>query len=140
MEENPSDPSRLHRVIKEALTLVPEGAKTQVEARAVSVQRASASGFDVSLALTEGQWIVTAGPWRGHFEGSDEALECFRGALSPETYLMTLERGKLPVRTDVHWPSGMVSTTGLRLSPFWRRKSVVTRRNHWPRAHDPVSE
>lgn len=127
-------------MVQEALTLVPEDAKAQVDANAVLVERASTSGFDISLALSEGRWLVKVGPWYSHFEEPADALECFRGALSPETYLMTLERGNLPVRTNVHWASGMVSTTARLFSPFWRRKSVVTRRNHWQIAGGPESE
>lgn len=140
MEDNSSDLPRLHQVIQEALAVVPGGAKAQVDAQAVLVERASESGFDVSLARSEGRWLVKVGPWYGHFEEPSEALECFRGALSPETYLMTLERGSLPVRTDVHWPSGMVSSTSRLFSPFWRRKSLVTRRNRWQIVSDPESD
>lgn len=123
-------------LLRRARDLVPPLAVVEASEGTLIVKARDENGFDVSFKRADGRWIVSVGPWLGHFDDTDEALECFRGALSPNAFLVVAYRGSFAVRTDVHWPSGMVSTSGSMFSPFWRSKSAAIRRNHWSTVQD----
>ena len=100
----------------------------------IDILPASDDGFAIEVAESPGQYRVSfGGGWHEHFDDPDEALECVAFGLSTQCRLVEVRRGDTPCRWTVEqlqndeWVP--ISTVGLMLVPFWRRKTVVHLRN-----------
>lgn len=105
------------------------------EATRLFVLPASDEGFTV-LIFGEGEaFTVYANGWHDDFEDAEEAGRFFLYALT-ETVRLQEERRDgeaykwtLDYQEEGTWRT--LSTTGLFLSPFWKRKRKVTLQNRW---------
>ncbi|MHB1423131.1 MAG: hypothetical protein ACYC3I_08045 [Gemmataceae bacterium] len=105
----------------------------QVASGTITVDPSTAQGFVVSLTESNGEYSVRYEGWHEHFASEEEALACFAFGFSDRCRLRIELRGSFPYRwtveqrTEKGWQE--VSTTGLLIFPFWRRRLVVYRQN-----------
>lgn len=115
--------------------LVAHGVPHEREATRLFVLPASDEGFTV-LIFAEGEaFTVYANGWHDDFEDPEEAGRFFLFALTETVRLQEERRGgdafrwTLEYQEEGTWRS--LSTTGLFLVPFWKRREKVTLQNHW---------
>ncbi len=106
----------------------------EVSGDLLSVPAADSSGFDVVLQEAGETTTISLDGWHEDFEDPGEAIRCFMFALSPRCRLRVVSRGDLDCNWTLESQHGdgwvTVSTTGLLLIPFWRRKAVRYLQNH----------
>lgn len=107
--------------------------QTTIENRAITVTPLSDHGFPVSLFEKDSGYTVGFGGWHEEYDSEAEAIEAFSFGLSEECRLKIVYRGATACSwtcesfSDGEWR--VVSTTGLLLTPFWRKKQIVYRQN-----------
>jgi hypothetical protein len=107
--------------------------KFTIDGNTISVAPAHDDGFSVYLTERERGFTVGFDGWHEEFEDEEEALSAFAFGLSDECRLKVVQRGgadcswTVEAREGDDWSGD--STTGLLLTPFWRTKRVVYRRN-----------
>lgn len=120
--------------LKERLKKHPDILVTEFEGGIVILPK-DENGFEIALTNEGIQYTVTFdGGWHEHFEEPEEALECVGFGLSDRCRLKVEMRGNSPQKWIVEYFQDGVwhedSTTGLFFFPFWRRKTVIYRKNN----------
>jgi len=120
--------SRLETALREC-AIVP----LHTDARELIVEQAVPTGYDVCLWDYGDEVIVAWGVGHEHLADEDAAVHRFLLGLSDAGRLLVTRRGLtevrwvMQVRTGDEWRT--VSTTGLLISPFWRRRVDVVLQN-----------
>jgi hypothetical protein len=98
------------------------------------IESPSPDGFSVWITKEEDEWAVGFGDgWHDHLETEAEAVSCCLRAISGQVREVTKFRGTFPcnwsaqLQLNGQWQT--ISTTGLFLSPFWRRTRIEFRQN-----------
>ena len=100
----------------------------------IRIEALDGSGFEVSLEVRPGVFVVHFDGWHEEFTSADDALNCLAFGLSDSCRLAVTYRGAMPTkwvlesRQGENWSPN--SETGLLIFPFWRRSRVVYKRNH----------
>jgi len=110
-------------------------ARYKTSADMITVEAADSNGFSVWLVQKNPGYTVGYDGWHDEFEDEGEALNAFAFGLSEECRLKVIQRGDTDCAWIVEGKTGdrkwtEDSTTGLLLTPFWRKKSVVYRQNN----------
>jgi len=107
--------------------------KFSVNGNTISVEPVAADGFTVCLVERKPGFTVGYDGWHEEFEDEEEALSAFAFGLSDECRLKVVQRGEMDCSWTVEAREGdgwsEDSTTGLLLTPFWKKKRVVYRQN-----------
>jgi len=122
-----SDQSRLNTIdqIKDRLAKYPQ---VNYDATKDYIFVYLADGFNVSLYISERDYVVYFDGWHEHFTSEQEAVNCFAFGLSTDCRLKVDYRGETPYRwavealKDGQWVAD--SSTGLLWFPFWRPHRV----------------
>jgi hypothetical protein len=100
----------------------------------ITVEAADDDGFSVWLTENKPGYTVGYDGWHEEFNDEDDALNAFAFGLSEDCRLKVVRRGNSDCawilegkNDDGSWSGD--STTGLLLTPFWRKKSIVYRQN-----------
>lgn len=118
--------------IRQRLSRYPDVRYT-VDTAGITIHAPGPEGFDVSLATSPGGYTVAFDGWHEEFTSEADALDCVAFGLSVACRLRVEYRGGTPCRWTVEALEGGQwrpdSTTGLLLTPFWRRRRVAYRQN-----------
>ncbi len=105
-----------------------------IDGNTITVESDAADSFAVWLTENQSGFTVGFDGWHEEFEKEDEALETFAFGLSDDCRLKVIRRGNMDCAwivqgkgDDGEWRGD--STTGLLLTPFWRRRNIVYRQN-----------
>jgi len=100
----------------------------------ITVEPATSAGFSVWLTEKNPGYTVGYDGWHDEFEEEEDALTAFAFGLSDNCRLKVVKRGEMECawivegrNDDKQWRGD--STTGLLLTPFWRKKSIEYRQN-----------
>jgi len=101
----------------------------------ITVEPATSTGFSVWLTEKNTRYTVGYDGWHEEFGDESDALDAFAFGLSEECRLKVVQRGCSDCAWVVEGKDGdgkwnEDSTTGMLLTPFWRKKSIVYRQNH----------
>ena len=109
-------------------------AQYSVAGDTIMVEAADGDGFSVWLTEKKPGYTVGYDGWHDEFDDEEDALAAFAFGLSDDCRLKVVRRGDTDCAwivegkdDDGRWSGD--STTGLLLTPFWRKKSVVYRQN-----------
>jgi hypothetical protein len=96
------------------------------------------NGFAIDISTQGPPYMVIFDQgWHEHFDDEKEALECVVFGLSGQCRLRKVHRGgttcSWPVEQEQEGEWGAISTVGLVLIPFWRRRTVIYLRNQYIR-------
>ena len=104
-----------------------------IDGNTISVEPSDADGFTVYLTEKRPGFTVGYDGWHEEFEDEEEALSAFAFGLSEDCRLKVVQRGEMDCSWTVEGREGdgwsEDSTTGLLLTPFWKKKRVVYRQN-----------
>jgi hypothetical protein len=118
--------------IQERLQRYPE-LRFTIDGSTLTVEAPDADGFSVWLTEQQPGFTVGFDGWHEEFEDEREALEAFAFGLREECRLKVIQRGETDCSWTVESREGDKwredSTTGMLLTPFWRKKRVVYRQN-----------
>ncbi len=100
----------------------------------ITVEATGEDGFSVWLTEKNPGYTVGYDGWHDEFEDEEDALEAFAFGLSDDCRLKVVRRGKSDCawtvegkNEDGNWIGD--STTGLLITPFWRKKSIAYLQN-----------
>jgi hypothetical protein len=101
----------------------------------ITVEPATTAGFSVWLTEKNPGYTVGYDGWHDEFDEEEDALAAFAFGLSDDCRLKVVKRGDAECAwivegkdDDGQWRGD--STTGLLLTPFWRKKSIMYRQNN----------
>jgi len=100
----------------------------------ITVEAADDDGFSVWLTEKKPGYTVGYDGWHDEFEDEEDALNAFAFGLSDDCRLKVVRRGSSDCAWTVegknengNWIGD--STTGLLITPFWRKKTISYRQN-----------
>jgi hypothetical protein len=100
----------------------------------ITVEAADDDGFSVWLTEKKPGYTVGYDGWHDEFEDEEDALNAFAFGLSDDCRLKVVRRGSSDCAWTVegknengNWIGD--STTGLLITPFWRKKTITYRQN-----------
>jgi len=100
----------------------------------ITVEAADGEGFSVWLIEKRPGYTVGYDGWHDEFDDEEDALAAFAFGLSDDCRLKVIRRGDSDCAwivegkdDDGRWSGD--STTGLLITPFWRKKSIIYRQN-----------
>lgn len=101
----------------------------------IKVESGTDDGFCIWLTENQSGYTVGFDGWHEEFEDEEEALATFAFGLSDDCRLKVLQRGNMDCAwavegKDVNGEWTGDSTTGLLITPFWRKRKIVYRQNH----------
>ncbi|MBX9654814.1 hypothetical protein K2Y11_14475 [bacterium] len=120
--------------IKQKIATLPDVRYTESPG-SITIQPMDDSGFEVVLVSSDDGYRVYFDGWHEEFTTDEEALKCVAFGLSGRCRLRVTLFGRTPVRWQLeffennHWQYD--SEVGLFFIPFWRRRSVIYRQNHF---------
>ena len=104
-----------------------------IDGGSLNVDPVSPDGYRVWIDCSDGKFTVGFDGWHEHFDDEDEALDCFAFGFSDQCRLKVVRRGDFDcawtLESQEHDTWIEDSTVGLFMVPFWRKKSVIYKRN-----------
>jgi len=101
----------------------------------ITVEATDGDGFSVWLTEKKPGYTVGYDGWHEEFDDEEDALNAFAFGLSDDCRLKVVRRGSSDCawtvegkNEDGNWIGD--STTGLLMTPFWKKKSIAYRQNH----------
>ena len=108
----------------------------------IKVEATDGAGFSVWLTEKKPGYTVGYDGWHDEFDDVEDALNAFAFGLSDDCRLKVVRRGNSDCawtvegkNEDGNWIGD--STTGLLMTPFWKKKSISYRQNHLITSSEP---